>query len=79
MTATPPINLDKLRNAVQKFGAMSFTTSQVATDYDQGEGKLNDQDALRFDDLLRRHAALLGIEALASSAGGDTVWQAATH
>lgn len=76
MTATPPINLDKLRNAVQKFGAMSFTTSQVAMDYDQGEGKLNDQDTVRFDELLRRHATLLGIEAQPSSAGGDTVWQA---
>lgn len=77
MTAVPTINLDKLRNAVQKFGAMSFTTFQVATDYDHGEGKLSDEDTQRFDALLRRHAALLGIEAKPSSAGGDTVWQAA--
>lgn len=76
MNTPAPINLDKLRNAVQKFGAMSFTTSQVALDYDQGEGGLKDQDAQRFDELLHRHAALLGIAAQPSSAGGDTVWQA---
>lgn len=34
MTNSPaPINLDKLRNAVQRFGRMSFTTSQLAADY----------------------------------------------
>lgn len=79
MTTPAPINLDKLRHAVQKFGAMSFTTSQVATDYDQGEGCLKEQDALRFDELLHRHAALLGIVAQPSSAGGDTVWQASVN
>lgn len=79
MTTPAPINLDKLRNAVQKFGAMSFTTSQVAMDYDQGNGNLQEQDALRFGELLHRHAALLGIAAQPSSAGGDTVWQALTH
>lgn len=79
MTVTTPINLDKLRNAVQRFGAMSFTTSQVAADYDQGEGGLTDRDALRFDELLRQHAALLGIAAQPSSAGGDTVWQATPY
>lgn len=76
MTTPTPINLDKLRNAVQKFGALSFTTSQVAADYHQGETGVTEQDALRFDELLRRHAALLGITAQPSSAGGDTVWQA---
>lgn len=76
MTTTAPINLDKLRNAVQKFGAMSFTTSQVAADYHQGDGSVSDEEAQRFEDLLRRHAALLGIAAQPSSAGGDTVWQA---
>ena len=75
MPTPAPINLDKLRNAVQKFGAMSFTTSQVASDYHQEDG-LQDVDAQRFEDLLRRHAALLGISAQPSSAGGDTVWQA---
>lgn len=75
MTTPAPINLDKLRNAVQKFGALSFTTSQVASDYHQDES-VTDQDAQRFEALLHRHAALLGIAAKPSSAGGDTVWQA---
>lgn len=76
MNTAAPINLDKLRNAVQKFGAMSFTTSQVAADYHSESGLLKDDDSQRFEDLLRRHAALLGIAAQPSSAGGDTVWQA---
>ena len=76
MTTAAPINLDKLRNAVQKFGTMSFTTSQIAADYQHDEGAIKEGDAQRFEDLLRRHAALLGISAQPSSAGGDTVWQA---
>lgn len=76
MTNTPTVNLDKLRHVVQKFGAMSFTTSQIATDYQQDDNALSDSDALRFESLLHRHAALLGIAAQPSSAGGDTVWQA---
>jgi nitrogen regulatory protein PII len=71
-----PINLDKLRNAVQKFGSNSFTTAQVAGDYQQGEGNLGDAGMQRFEELLRRHAALLGISPQPSSAGGDTVWMA---
>ena len=39
MTTPTTVNLDKLRNAVQQFGAMSFTTSQVAMDYHQGESR----------------------------------------
>ena len=77
MNTATPINLDKLRNAVQKFGAMSFTTSQLAADYQEGDGTVTDEDAKRFEDVLRRHAALLGIQPQPSSAGGDTVWQAA--
>ena len=76
MTTPAPVNLDKLRNAVQQFGAMSFTTSQVAMDYHQGESGVNDSDIQHFDGLLHRHAALLGIAPQPSSAGGDTVWQA---
>ncbi|WP_284336093.1 hypothetical protein [Comamonas sp. NoAH] len=76
MTTPAPINLDKLRNAVQKFGAMSFTTSQLASDYHQDESKVTEQDVQRFEALLHRHAALLGIAPKPSSAGGDTVWQA---
>lgn len=77
MTTPMPINLDKLRNAVQKFGGMSFTTSQVAADYYQGESTVTDQNVLQFDALLQRHAALLGITAQPSGTGStDTVWQA---
>lgn len=76
MTTPATINLDKLRNAVQKFGAMSFTTSQLAADYHQEEGAISDSEAHRFEELLRRHAPLLGIAPQPSSAGGDTVWQA---
>lgn len=79
MTTPAPINLDKLRNAVQKFGRVSFTTSQVAEDYDQTQASLQERDALRFEELLHRHAALLGIKPQPSSAGGDTVWQAYDH
>ncbi|MGN1055897.1 MAG: hypothetical protein ACI4QS_04180 [Comamonas sp.] len=78
MQAPAPINLDKLRNAVQKFGHMSFTTSQVASDYHHGESAVTEEDAQRFEELLRRHAPLLGIQALSSggaAGGGDTVWQ----
>lgn len=74
MNAPATINLDKLRNAVQRFGAMSFTTSQLAADY-EGDAT-HTGDTVRFEDVLRRHAALLGIEAMPSSAGGDTVWKA---
>lgn len=76
MTTPAPVNLDKLRHAVQKFGAMSFTTSQVADDYQAGDSAMSDLDTQRFEELLHRHAALLGIAAQPSSAGGDTVWQA---
>lgn len=72
---TASINLDKLRNIVQKFERHSFTTSQVATDYLQGDSA-SALESHQFDDLLKRHAALLGIQPLPSSAGGDTVWVA---
>ena len=75
-TPPTPINLDKLRNAVQRFGPHSFTTAQVADDYQQGQDNLGDAGMLLFEDVLRRHAALLGISAQPSSAGGDTVWRA---
>lgn len=73
---TVHINLDKLRNIVQKFGSHSFTTSQVATDYLQGDNA-SALEAHQFEDLLKRHAALLAIRPLPSSAGGDTVWVSA--
>ena len=77
MTATSaPINLDKLRNAVQKFGSHSFTTVQVARDYQRDAQQLSAADTQHFEALLRRHAALLGIAPQVSGTGGATVWQA---
>jgi len=77
MTSSPaPINLDKLRNAVQRFGRMSFTTSQLAADYHRGDESLSAPETALFDELLRRHAPLLGIAPQPASAGGDTVWLA---
>lgn len=73
---TATINLDKLRNIVQKFASHSFTTSQVASDYLQGDGALT-LEPHQFEDLLKRHATLLGIRPQPSSAGGDTVWVSA--
>ncbi len=75
-TPATPINLDKLRNAVQKFGTSSFTTTQLSEDYQHQQASLDDAGMQRFEDVLRRHAALLGIRAQPSSAGGDTVWVA---
>ncbi|MDO4968483.1 MAG: hypothetical protein Q4E66_03305, partial [Comamonadaceae bacterium] len=68
--------LDKLRNAVQKFGSHSFTTVQVARDYQGDEQQLSAADTQHFEALLRRHAALLGIAPQVSGTGGATVWQA---
>lgn len=77
MTVNPSsINLDKLRNIVQKFASHSFTTSQVASDYLEDDAAVPALDAHQFEDLLKRHAALLGIRPMPSSAGGDTVWVA---
>ena len=73
---TTTINLDKLRNIVQKFESHSFTTSQVASDYLQGEQAPSLLES-QFDDVLKRHSALLGIRPMPSSAGGDTVWVSA--
>ena len=74
MTTSPAINLDKLRNAVQKYGDMSFTTAQVAADYFQNEEGM--AEAL-FEKILHQHCALLGIEPLTTTHGGlHTVWHA---
>lgn len=74
---TATINLDKLRNIVQKFANHSFTTSQVATDYLQDDSGSSALESHQFEDLLKRHAALLAIRPMPSSAGGDTVWVSA--
>lgn len=76
MTSVAPINLDKLRNAVQRFGNLSFTTAQVASDYDHGETLSGEMDTQQFEVLLQRHATVLGISPRVSGAGGNTVWQA---
>ena len=75
MMTTSPINLDKLRNAVQKFGAMSLTTAQVSADYYQNEEEMPEP---LFEALLHRHSALLGIHPQAPNADGhtNTIWQA---
>lgn len=65
-------NLDKLRNIVQSFGDLSFMATQVATEY---EGSAASSESIRtFEDLLTRHAAVLGIQ---SVPGAHAVWRAA--
>ena len=71
MNAVFTPNLDKLRNIVQRFGPHSFTAGQVATEY-EGAAASN-ESSKTFEELLQRHAAVLGIQAVAGSAG---VWKA---
>lgn len=75
MSATiAQIDLDKLRNIVQKFDATSFTAAVVARDY--GQGSASDEDVALFDELLQRHATVLGIHALPTQGSGTaTVWR----
>ncbi|MDR0227396.1 MAG: hypothetical protein LBI66_13350 [Burkholderiaceae bacterium] len=69
-------NLDKLRNIVQKFGALSFTTDQVASEYDEAPATAESTE--QFDALLQRHAAVLGIRSVSAAHGGSaTVWRMA--
>ena len=72
MTAPTPINFDKLRNAVQKFGSMSFTTAQISADYYRNDG---DIPAPFFEKILHQHAALLGIRPQTSDLDKNTIWQ----
>lgn len=67
-------NLDKLRNIVQKFGAHSFTTGEVASEYEDAPATAESTE--QFDALLQRHAAVLGIQAVTGGQGA-TVWQQA--
>ena len=63
-------NLDKLRNIVQGFGVHAFTALQVATEY---EGSTASPQATQtFDELLNRHAAVLGIQAVP---GAHVLWR----
>lgn len=75
MTTAIPINLDKLRNVVQKFGVLSFTTAQAAADYYQNDEAMPVEF---FETVLRQHSALLGVHALASTSTdpSHTVWKA---
>ena len=65
-------NLDKLRNIVQSFGSHSFTAAQVAPEHEASAA--SSESAKTFDEQLSRHAAVLGVQAVADSPG---VWQAA--
>lgn len=63
-------NLDKLRNIVQGFGVHAFTALQVATEY---EGSTASPQATQtFEELLNRHAAVLGIKAVP---GEHVLWR----
>ena len=63
-------NLDKLRNIVLGFGVHAFTALQVATEY---EGSTASPQATQtFEELLNRHAAVLGIQAVP---GEHVLWR----
>lgn len=68
-------NLDKLRNIVQRFGTHSFTTAQVASEYE--DAPANAEATAQFESWLTRHAAVLGIHAVAHGQGSATVWEMA--
>lgn len=66
-------NLDKLRNIVQRYGEHSFTTDQVVAEYQ--DSPVNSESLLLFDELLTRHAAVLGIQQVPSTSDGPAVWK----
>lgn len=74
MTAHAHPNLDKLRNIVQKFGAHSFTSAQVAREYEDAPASA--ETAERFDAVLKQHATVLGIDVVPGTTG-STVWKTA--
>lgn len=63
-------NLDKLRNIVQGFGVHAFTALQVATEYEGSTA--SPQTTQTFEELLNRHAAVLGIKAVP---GEHVLWR----
>ena len=75
MTDVHSINLDKLRNIVQKFQHRDFTAAQVAADYwdsaksDDNGGRAAADRHLPFEQLLQRNAALLGIQPVSGTEG----------
>lgn len=74
MTDIHSINLDKLRNIVQKFAHSDFTAAQVAADYWDGAADQIAASREQFEALLHRNAALLGIREV--NATEPLRWQA---
>ena len=75
-TSTVQLDLDKLRNSVQKFDAYSFTAALVANEYIHGEAAASDELVAFFAEQLQRHAQVLGIQAQpAPNNGSATVWR----
>ncbi|GAB2814619.1 hypothetical protein GCM10027276_14350 [Comamonas piscis] len=62
MTDIDSINLDKLRNIVQKFTHRDFTAAQIADDYWDGASEQIGASGAQFEAVLQRNAALLGIQ-----------------
>ncbi len=73
-TSTAQLDLDKLRNIVQKFDAYSFTAALVANEYTQSAA--SDEEVALFAEHLQRHAQVLGIQAQpAQGSTATTVWR----
>lgn len=73
-TTIAQIDLDKLRNIVQKFDASSFTAAVIASEY--GQGSASDESVALFEEQLQRHAPVLGIHAEPAQEGATaTVWR----
>ncbi|MDR2328762.1 MAG: hypothetical protein LBE58_04140 [Comamonas sp.] len=66
MTDIDSINLDKLRNIVQKFTHRDFTAAQIADDYWDGAAEQIGASGAQFEAVLQRNAALLGIQSVGS-------------
>ena len=67
MNAVFTPNLDKLRNIVQRFGPHSFTAGQVATEYEGAAA--SSESSKTFEELLQRHAAVLGVHSVSAGVG----------
>ena len=75
MTDISSINLDKLRNIVQKFQHSDFTAAQVASDYWEGEADQVAASRDQFESLLQRTATRLGIREVGATS--PVRWHAA--
>ena len=67
MTDIHSINLDKLRNIVQKFQHNDFTAAQIAADYWDGATEQIAASRDQFEAVLQRNATLLGIHAVGNN------------